>query len=711
MMRLLNSSALALAIAIFTRNASSFSFTPLISHKRTTSSLHASSSTNSPKKTIVIISPPGGIGEVTAVETAKLGHVARWFVISKSNASQSSVRLSSETLSAISDSGGSLDLAGATTGSLLLEQSQKGSAVKAVGSWCRSTVEEINSGKSMADGLVCTLDGCGTEDSMKDAIKIAVREACATLGASNTMKLAVLPIRGVELKEYSGMYEEEEELPNEVFLEETGGKVGEVSKLVGSVFGGVKRENTPDKIGDALGVGTVSYLRHGNLFGVPESSAEASPFVNGPRREPILRDEYTMRAIRLDPTLSMSGNTMITSDETRSSRLSVGSTAARMVTSLGERSGAGLDICLASLRGTDELDDFEWEEQIKNVVSASTYSSSSPMSSPTLFSIDFESVPDTERLADWLATKWAPAILRTYDIAGIRVGSRPVYAARTERGKVEIVWEELTDDFRAVKAGRMVISVDEGGILATREGIQGVNVSSRPLPGEDMLVRKLADAAAQACDKGLAQRKRQTKPKKQAKIAAPPPLPTASTTLVEPVTASATAVVEAPPVRKKQRDSGPRTKGARRSSERTRGGSRVKKARGSELPDGLQPTPPTASAALPNDLDSVPPPQPKPTQPSEKLESGPKNEGPKQLSERPRRVRGDTRKDAKASDGSRTDNGPRGSRSGSTGSGKTRTKRSKQGASVAAADAKKKKTSKRSRSSSPPPPTDMDAFQ
>ena len=44
-----------------------------------------------------------------------------------------------------------------------------------------------------------------------------------------------------------------------------------------------------------------------------------------------------------------------------------------------------------------------------------------------LFSASFGSVPSVERLTDWVATKWAPAVMKTYDIAGFRVSERPVF--------------------------------------------------------------------------------------------------------------------------------------------------------------------------------------------------------------------------------------------------------------------------------------------
>jgi hypothetical protein len=124
-----------------------------------------------------------------------------------------------------------------------------------------------------------------------------------------------------------------------------------------------------------------------------------------------------------------------------------------------------------------------------------------------LFSASFGSVKSLERLSDWLATKWAPAVLKTYDIAGIRVGARPVYASRIGENQVEIVWQELKD-FKTTIVGKMIIQVFDNGLIARRaagDANAGYGtISSKPLAGEDILVRRLAEAATQAVEKGLA---------------------------------------------------------------------------------------------------------------------------------------------------------------------------------------------------------------
>lgn len=98
-------------------------------------------------------------------------------------------------------------------------------------------------------------------------------------------------------------------------------------------------------------------------------------------------------------------------------------------------------------------------------------------------------------------------ILRSYDIAGIRVGARPVYAIQSSDNTVDVIWQELVD-FTSVTSGKLSIQVNEKGMTASRgagDADAGFGaISVKPLPGENVLVKRLADAASQAIDKGLA---------------------------------------------------------------------------------------------------------------------------------------------------------------------------------------------------------------
>ena len=283
--------------------------------------------------------------------------------------------------------------------------------------------------------------------------------------------------------------------------------------------------------------------------------------MGGPRREPVLREMYTMRSIRIDPTISVSGSAIAGGSKTN--RVAVGAVASRLgmeKIELPKRSG--IDVSLSSFAGTDTPTEEEWKKEFSRVIELI----SSPSGGANLFSAEFSSVPSTNRLAQWIATKWAPAILRSYDIAGTRVGARPVYAVQTDENTVEIVWQELVD-FNSVTSGRMIIKIEDTGITATRgpgNAADGFGrISMKPLSGEDILVRRLADAASQAIEKGLA-----TKTKVPAKESA------AQQTQEKPVTtlvSSSAASVPATPAVSASSGPGPRGAGTRRSAERTRG--------------------------------------------------------------------------------------------------------------------------------------------
>ncbi|KAL7471232.1 hypothetical protein ACHAXS_011521, partial [Conticribra weissflogii] len=509
---------------------------------------------------LVVISPPGGIGEIASIESALLGGSVRWFVVSApgGGGDAANVALTAETLSSMERAGGSIELAGASADTLLMNGDGADGTSSAVAQWCRG-----------ADSILCTYDGVaeekrrvdraktaeergmGNEENLiKSAVRVAAREAvrAASRGA---VKVAVLGA--------------EEELMMEDGEKKKGG-----GGLLQGLFAG-KQMEVPETLGEAL-MGNVVVVRHGELFGASASSPESSPFIGGPRIEPIIRDMYTMRSIRIDPTISLSGN-ILSGEGSKTNRLSLGEAASRLAlrkillpSNLSnaqvqdDRDPALLDLSLTSFRGTDPPTEDEWQTQFARLFERL----SSPSGGATLFTAEFGSVPNVPRLAEWIASKWAPAILRSYDIAGTRVGARPVYAVQTEENVVEIVWQELVD-FQPVTSGRMVITVEETGLTAARgkgDETKGFGKVSRvPLPGEDILVRRLGDAASQAVEKGLATKakiasKEKSKPKP---VETKPVAAVVSAPAVEPVPATSSS------------ESGPRSAGARRSSERSRG--------------------------------------------------------------------------------------------------------------------------------------------
>jgi len=429
------------------------------------------------KKSLVVISPPGGVGEVVAVKAASMGSMVRWFVVSL--VGNQNVVLSQTALDDIAKADGSVEFAGADAESLLLSEDSPKSAIAAVSKWCGE-----------ADGIVCALDGIqynaamldGDQDLasvLKNAICLAAEQAAPAVSGP---KLAILS--AFEDEKGSGMNESS----------------GGIGNIVGSLFGG-SGAKAPASLTEALGsdASKVSILRYGELFGIPESSPDFSPLVGGPQRNPAFCEEYRTRSVRIDPTLSVTGNVMM-GRNTRSSCHSVGEAAALML--LGHVPGAGVDLCLSSQLGSEAVPMELWKEEFQRAEKVVQSGEGAQ-----LFSASFSSVPDTERLADWLATKWAPAVLRTYDITTIRTGARPVYAKRSGIGKVEIIWQMLVD-FNSVTVGKIVIQVSDTELVATRapgDASAGFgSISRKPLNGENVLVLRLADAASQAVEKELA---------------------------------------------------------------------------------------------------------------------------------------------------------------------------------------------------------------
>eukprot|EP00580_Thalassiosira_gravida_P016096 CAMPEP_0201668628 /NCGR_PEP_ID=MMETSP0494-20130426/20291_1 /ASSEMBLY_ACC=CAM_ASM_000839 /TAXON_ID=420259 /ORGANISM="Thalassiosira gravida, Strain GMp14c1" /LENGTH=578 /DNA_ID=CAMNT_0048149093 /DNA_START=132 /DNA_END=1868 /DNA_ORIENTATION=- len=545
-------------LATLLGSASAFtSITPSTSLPSTQfTSFSALSATSQPD--VVVISPPGGIGEITSIETARLGGSVKWFVVSAAS-NTPNMALTAETLAAIEKAGGSMELAGADAGSLLAPPDAEGNtasndALSAIAGWCGTS-----------GSLICTYDGAFEEklrvDRMKSPeqiedtmgvdeeqlIRSGIRVAAREAAARSKSKIVVLAAG--------------EEMPSD---DEDGDGDGGKGFFAG-LFGGNEIQ-VPGSMAEAVG-GAASVIRHGELFGAAESSPESSPFKGGPKREPIVREMYTTRAVRIDPTISTSGNVLGGDGSTKSNRLSVGEATSRLGLGKVKSATAKMDVSLSSFVGTAPPSDEEWNAEFARVVemmASSPSSSNARGSAPVLFRTEFSSVPSAERLAEWLAVKWAPAILRSYDIAGTRVGARPVYATQTgeEGTKIEIVWQELVD-FQSVTSGKMIIEVDENGMTAMRGGgdaKQGYGgVSNKPLPGEDILVRRLADAASQAVEKGLA-----VKPKLAKKeVAAMKPVTT--------VVAEEVAAAPTPPVAAESSGPGPRGAGARRSSERSRG--------------------------------------------------------------------------------------------------------------------------------------------
>jgi hypothetical protein len=73
---------------------------------------------------------------------------------------------------------------------------------------------------------------------------------------------------------------------------------------------------------------------------------------------------------------------------------------------------SSVDIALSSYPGIDVPTDLEWNDEFQRAMQMI----SSPTGGATLFAAEFAAVPSTTRLAEWIATKWAPVILRSYEM-------------------------------------------------------------------------------------------------------------------------------------------------------------------------------------------------------------------------------------------------------------------------------------------------------
>ena len=150
--------------------------------------------------------------------------------------------------------------------------------------------------------MICTYDGCNANEESKAAIRLAAQEASSGITGP---QLAILAA--------------DEDL-NQQDREEGGG----ISDLVGSLFRDSPK--IPPSLVQALRKQHACTVRHGQLFGKPQSSPEFSPLVGGPRRDPVITEEYTMRNVRVDPFV-LSGNTM-TSSSSKACRHAVGEASA-----------------------------------------------------------------------------------------------------------------------------------------------------------------------------------------------------------------------------------------------------------------------------------------------------------------------------------------------------------------------------------------------
>mmetsp|Transcript_408 Transcript_408/g.572 ORF Transcript_408/g.572 Transcript_408/m.572 type:complete len:593 (-) Transcript_408:12-1790(-) len=539
--------------------------TPRGGRIRASSSIMRMSSSSDAVESVVVVSPPGGVGEVTAVESAKLGKQVSWFVVSSQDAKSSgTIALASATLQEIQKKGGSVQIAGANAQALVSEENDARAAVK---TWAAQRAASNNDNKNNSNSnnasLVCCLDGVENVFKLDDeerekgkaepvvvwtqGVLLAAREAAATAGK----RICIVSI--------------DDEMENDTSPDEDEGE-GDGFKLdlpkpdLPFGLGGDKEasgyyegKDLPKSLSRAIKADTK--LRYGSLFGIPESSPDFSALVTGPKKNPVLCEEYEQRQVRLDVTSTMKKTAASKSMKFVTCRHVVGEAAALAACQVLPTL-PGADITISSMPGIEKFT--TWQEELDRV-----QEQQSQLDRGLVFSQQFGDVPDVARLSQWLCQKWGPAVLtKEYDLAAIRTGARPVYLNQNSDSQVEIVWQKLNKDtYQSEAAGKLLLDIvqeEKGGwtLTATRQNIP--LLQKKPLNGEAVLVRRLADAASQATEKGLAKAPAQAKPIKRA------PKPK------QPMVSSLASVqeVDTTPA---AADSGPRQAGVRRSSARPRG--------------------------------------------------------------------------------------------------------------------------------------------
>lgn len=231
---------------------------------------------------VVIISPSRGIGEVTATTLAREGCAVRWFVVNDN--SNNKFYLPKETWDAINEKSGELDIAGGDASSILLPESNPSSIVENVRQWCDSNT--ILGGGSKINAIISCIDAgdSDTKDDEKEeddddykgiqnAVKCVTRMACSKLSPS---------VRRIEISPVPVLAEESQR-------QQTGpsSTVADwISKTpLNNVFGG---DNNIPTLREALMTSSTTSdqevnlltIRHGNLFGSPESDVSFSLFVS-----------------------------------------------------------------------------------------------------------------------------------------------------------------------------------------------------------------------------------------------------------------------------------------------------------------------------------------------------------------------------------------------------------------------------------------------
>jgi len=226
------------------------------------------------RKVAVIISPSGGIGEITATALAKEGCIVRWFVVDDN--SNKNLYLPKETWDAINERSGELDIAGGDASSILLPESNSNSLAGNVRQWSDdlgrdSKISAIVSCIDAGDieGMDDALEEDGATKVIQNAVKSVTKIACSKLPPS---------VRRIEINSVPVITEESQRQQ----AKPTSTVANWISKTpIGSVFGG---DGEIPSLRQALMTSSAPSdenvnlltIRYGSLFGSPESDVSLS---------------------------------------------------------------------------------------------------------------------------------------------------------------------------------------------------------------------------------------------------------------------------------------------------------------------------------------------------------------------------------------------------------------------------------------------------
>ena len=113
--------------------------------------------------------------------------------------------------------------------------------------------------------------------------------------------------------------------------------------------------------------------------------------MGGPRKDATLCEEYTLRSVRMDPTLSVLSKSSLRNLKIRSSRHAVGQAAALLATQTLPITTNELDVIVSSLVGSDAVPLETWQAELTRIEEMKQ-----SVQGAQMFLSSFSSIPDIE---------------------------------------------------------------------------------------------------------------------------------------------------------------------------------------------------------------------------------------------------------------------------------------------------------------------------